>query len=137
MQTRRTTVAKKGEVKRSWWVVDATDQVLGRLAARIAEQLRIVTARRAGFEQGVMAFRPGWSPSPVRRVEFGFDAKRIVLIHTICSLAGFDDGANLEGHREIFEAVMAPKNRAKRGYATFAHRNSVRCTSLAQHIAPE
>jgi len=78
-----------------------------RLAARIAEQLRIVTARRAGFEQGVMAFRPGWSPSPVRRVEFGFDAKRIVLIHTICSLAGFDDGANLEGHREIFEAVMA------------------------------
>ena len=31
--------AKAGEVDRNWWVVDATDQVLGRLAARLATVL--------------------------------------------------------------------------------------------------
>lgn len=32
--------AKKGEVKQEWFVVDAEDQVLGRLATRIATVLR-------------------------------------------------------------------------------------------------
>jgi large subunit ribosomal protein L13 len=32
----KTYVAKKGELKPEWFVVDATDQVLGRLAARVA-----------------------------------------------------------------------------------------------------
>lgn len=32
--------AKKEEVTRSWWVVDATDQTLGRLATHIAGVLR-------------------------------------------------------------------------------------------------
>ncbi len=32
--------AKPGEVQQSWYVVDATDQVLGRLATRIASILR-------------------------------------------------------------------------------------------------
>ncbi len=36
----RTYVAKPGEVERKWYVVDATDQTLGRLATRIASILR-------------------------------------------------------------------------------------------------
>lgn len=35
----KTTMAKPAEVERAWLVVDATDQVLGRLAARIATVL--------------------------------------------------------------------------------------------------
>ena len=33
-------LAKKGQVKRDWWVVDAEGQILGRLATRIASVLR-------------------------------------------------------------------------------------------------
>jgi len=36
----KTYSAKKGEVKQEWFVVDAADQVLGRLATRIATVLR-------------------------------------------------------------------------------------------------
>jgi large subunit ribosomal protein L13 len=36
----RTQFAKKDEVERKWYVVDATDQVLGRLATKIATYLR-------------------------------------------------------------------------------------------------
>ncbi len=36
----RTTFAKKGDVQRKWYVVDATDKVLGRLATQIAAYLR-------------------------------------------------------------------------------------------------
>jgi large subunit ribosomal protein L13 len=36
----KTTLAKKETVTREWYVVDATDQVLGRLAVRIANVLR-------------------------------------------------------------------------------------------------
>jgi large subunit ribosomal protein L13 len=36
----KTRFAKKDEVERKWYVVDATDQVLGRLATRIAVYLR-------------------------------------------------------------------------------------------------
>jgi len=36
----KTFSAKPHEVKRDWFVVDATDQVLGRLAAEIARRLR-------------------------------------------------------------------------------------------------
>ncbi|UCG77807.1 MAG: 50S ribosomal protein L13 [Nitrospirota bacterium] len=36
----KTLFAKKGEVERKWYVVDAKDQVLGRLATRIANYLR-------------------------------------------------------------------------------------------------
>ncbi|MGC9522401.1 MAG: 50S ribosomal protein L13 [Anaerolineae bacterium] len=36
----KTYVAKPGEVERKWYVVDATDQTLGRLATRIASILR-------------------------------------------------------------------------------------------------
>lgn len=36
----RTFVAKPHEVRRDWFVVDATDKVLGRLAAEIARRLR-------------------------------------------------------------------------------------------------
>jgi len=36
----KTYSAKKGEVKREWFVVDAEEQVLGRLATRIATVLR-------------------------------------------------------------------------------------------------
>jgi len=36
----KTYSAKTGEVKREWYVVDADDQVLGRLATRIATVLR-------------------------------------------------------------------------------------------------
>ena len=32
--------AKASEVKRQWWVIDATDQVLGRVAAKAANLLR-------------------------------------------------------------------------------------------------
>lgn len=35
-----TTIAKKETVERRWWVVDATDQVVGRLAVAIATVLR-------------------------------------------------------------------------------------------------
>ena len=34
--TGKTWVAKKGDVEQQWWVVDATDQVVGRLASRLA-----------------------------------------------------------------------------------------------------
>ena len=36
----KTYLAKKGEVKRNWVVVDLADQVLGRVATRIANTLR-------------------------------------------------------------------------------------------------
>lgn len=36
----KTTLAKKETVTRNWYVVDATDQVLGRLSVRIANVLR-------------------------------------------------------------------------------------------------
>ncbi len=36
----RTFVAKPHEVRRDWFIVDATDKVLGRLAAEIARRLR-------------------------------------------------------------------------------------------------
>ena len=36
----KTTLAKPLEVERKWYVVDATDQVVGRLAAHIAAVLR-------------------------------------------------------------------------------------------------
>ncbi len=36
----KTYVAKPGEVERKWYVVDATDKTLGRLATRIASMLR-------------------------------------------------------------------------------------------------
>jgi large subunit ribosomal protein L13 len=36
----RTVSAKANEVEREWWVVDATDQPLGRVASRIATILR-------------------------------------------------------------------------------------------------
>jgi large subunit ribosomal protein L13 len=35
-----TYVAKPAEIDRKWWVVDATDQSLGRLASRVASVLR-------------------------------------------------------------------------------------------------
>jgi large subunit ribosomal protein L13 len=35
----KTTVAKKGEVEQQWWVVDAADTPLGRLAVRLATVL--------------------------------------------------------------------------------------------------
>ena len=35
-----TYIAKPAEVERSWWVVDATDLPLGRLASRVASVLR-------------------------------------------------------------------------------------------------
>jgi large subunit ribosomal protein L13 len=36
----KTYSARKGEVERSWWVVDASDKTLGRLASRIAKVLQ-------------------------------------------------------------------------------------------------
>ena len=36
----KTYSARKGEVERSWWVVDASDETLGRLASRIAKVLQ-------------------------------------------------------------------------------------------------
>jgi len=36
----KTYVAKKEDIKRSWYIVDAKDKVLGRLAARVATILR-------------------------------------------------------------------------------------------------
>ena len=35
-----TYTAKPAEVERAWWVVDATDQPLGRLASQVASVLR-------------------------------------------------------------------------------------------------
>ncbi len=35
-----TYMAKNGEVRQHWWVIDATDQVVGRLAVQIATMLR-------------------------------------------------------------------------------------------------
>ena len=35
-----TFMAKKGEIEQRWFVIDATDQVVGRLAVRIADILR-------------------------------------------------------------------------------------------------
>lgn len=36
----KTYSAKESEIQRAWWVVDATDQTLGRLATRVAHVLR-------------------------------------------------------------------------------------------------
>jgi large subunit ribosomal protein L13 len=40
MKTNKTYSPKKSEIERSWWVVDATDLPLGRLASEIAQILR-------------------------------------------------------------------------------------------------
>ena len=36
----KTYLAKKNEVERKWWIVDAEGQILGRLATKVAEVLR-------------------------------------------------------------------------------------------------
>lgn len=36
----KTYSAKKSDIARDWWVVDATDQTLGRLASKVAQILR-------------------------------------------------------------------------------------------------
>ena len=36
----KTFMAKKAEIKRDWYVIDATDQTLGRLASKVATVLR-------------------------------------------------------------------------------------------------
>ncbi len=36
----KTFMAKKAEIKRDWYVIDATDQTLGRLASKVASVLR-------------------------------------------------------------------------------------------------
>jgi large subunit ribosomal protein L13 len=36
----KTFLPKQGEIEQKWWVVDATDLVLGRLAVKIADTLR-------------------------------------------------------------------------------------------------
>jgi len=36
----KTYIAKKEDIKRSWYIVDATDKILGRLASRVAIILR-------------------------------------------------------------------------------------------------
>jgi len=41
----KTYTAKKGEIERQWVVIDAQDQVLGRLATRVAHILRGETNR--------------------------------------------------------------------------------------------
>lgn len=35
-----TFMAKPGQLEQNWWVIDATDQIVGRLAVRIADILR-------------------------------------------------------------------------------------------------
>jgi large subunit ribosomal protein L13 len=40
IRTQKTYVAKPGEVERNWYVVDATNQTLGRLATQVATILR-------------------------------------------------------------------------------------------------
>jgi large subunit ribosomal protein L13 len=40
IRTQKTYVAKPGDVERTWYVVDATNQTLGRLATQIATMLR-------------------------------------------------------------------------------------------------
>lgn len=37
---KKTYLAKVGEVQKKWWIVDATDQVLGRLSSKVASVLR-------------------------------------------------------------------------------------------------
>src|SRR5262245_51956526 len=39
MKARKTYMAKPGQVEQNWWVVDATDQVVGHLATDIAMRL--------------------------------------------------------------------------------------------------
>jgi large subunit ribosomal protein L13 len=38
--SRSTYMAKEGEVEKKWWVIDATDKTLGRLATEVAQLLR-------------------------------------------------------------------------------------------------
>lgn len=38
--SRSTYMAKEGEVEKKWWVVDATDKTLGRLATEVSQLLR-------------------------------------------------------------------------------------------------
>ena len=40
MMTKTTISAKKEHVERDWYVIDATDKVLGRLSTEIADMLR-------------------------------------------------------------------------------------------------
>ena len=40
MMTKTTISAKKETVERDWYVVDATDKVLGRLSTEVADMLR-------------------------------------------------------------------------------------------------
>ena len=40
MMTKSTISAKKETVERDWYVIDATDKVLGRLSTEIADMLR-------------------------------------------------------------------------------------------------
>jgi len=38
--SRSTYIAKEGEVEKKWWIIDATDKTLGRLATEVAQLLR-------------------------------------------------------------------------------------------------
>ena len=50
MMNTKTYTAKESEIERSWFVVDATDQTLGRLASRVA---RVLEGKH----------KPTWTPS--------------------------------------------------------------------------
>lgn len=76
------------------------------LAARIRELLAVVTTGDSGCCQGVTAFRSDWTPLPKRRVEYGFDVKRIVLTTRICDAVGIREDEHLELYRRLFATVM-------------------------------
>ena len=49
----KTFSAKPHEVKREWFVIDAQDKVLGRVAAEIAHRLRGKHKRHSGYPGGI------------------------------------------------------------------------------------
>jgi len=77
-----------------------------RLQMRLAELLRILSTVDAADPCGVSAFSRDWTPLPKRRIEYGFDVKRIVLTVRSCRVLGQDPCEHLDLFTRLFDNAI-------------------------------
>lgn len=111
----KTWVAKPGEVEQNWWLVDATDKVVGRLASDIA--IRLMGKHRPQYTPHVDTgdFVIVVNAEKVRFTGNKWDQKRYTWTSGYPGLKAETAGKRFERHPEriIEEAVrrMLPKNK--------------------------
>lgn len=114
-----TTLAKSAEIERAWFIIDASDQVLGRLASRIADVLRGKHKPTFAPHQDVGDFVVVVNADKVRLTGRKLDAKHYYRY------SGYPGGLRARSARQLLDkhpervlmfAVrgMLPKNRLAR-----------------------